>query len=202
MNPPNWDPWGPDFEVTGSSGSPEGCGSGRRIGRTAPLHDSAKHNSRLAGQFGRFKVVLAWLSKQSRRGMLDKLPMDILTSRDGYRYRLTVLGTLACACHTLRCATLAERTMRTNVVRRRCDERVIRYLARYISYKLQGVSHVWQALHVSVNHYLATGLIFPCFHHVLLVTEEMQFRGTLHVHALIDTHPIATDAYHNAPDID
>ena len=25
---------------------------------------------------GRFKVVLAWLSKQSRRGMLDKLPMD------------------------------------------------------------------------------------------------------------------------------
>ena len=100
--------------------------------------------------------------------------MDILTSRDGYRYRLTVLCMLACTCHSLRLATLAERTARIGTIRLRAD-------ARYTTnpYKLQGITdhvdymvdyiirsmfvvyvgvddwQIWRA--ILVNHYFATG---------------------------------------------
>ena len=71
------------------------------------------------------------------------------------------------------------------------------YLYKYI-YKGHDRVHM-QVPHMQSGDEVS---MYEDMHHVLLVTEEMQFRGTPHVHALIDTHPIATDAYHNVPDID
>ena len=98
---------------------------------------------------------------------LQALPVDVLRSRDDYRYRLTVLCMLACTCHSLRLATISERTARTGTLRLRSG-------ARYTTnpYKLQGITdhvdymirsmlagvddrRIWRA--ILVNHYLATG---------------------------------------------
>jgi hypothetical protein len=108
------------------------------------------------------------------------LPMDILTSRDGYRYRLTVLCMLACTCHSLRVATLAERTTRTGTLRLRCS--ITGPVDYMIWSMLAGVDdrRIWRA--ILVNHYLATGSFGSG---TLFQAEPAQSRGTNHVHTLI-----------------
>ena len=78
------------------------------------------------------------------------LPMDILTSRDGYRYQLTVLCMLACTCHSLRVATLAERTTRMGTLRLRCS--ITGPVDYMIWSMLAGVDdrRIWRA--ILVNH--------------------------------------------------